>query len=128
MIEEVRPALVFAAVVGMAVLTSNVHAHSTPRYDRQASAALRVFRVPAFELGWEHLAFSLSPPPPNGRGVMRLEDRLSPNDRIAAHRALTDLKTAAFSGSTFSTFALIVLHSRRLKHKLKRSLSWWNPM
>ena len=29
---------------------------------------------------------------------MRLEDRLSPNDRIAAHRALTDLKTAAFSG------------------------------
>lgn len=96
MIESCRLVLAFAVVVWMIFLGPDAHASDIPKNDRQARAALRVYRVPTFELGWERMAFPLELQ--KGRGVMRLEDRLSPDNRVAAHRALTNLETAAFKG------------------------------
>ncbi len=96
MIDSYRPILAFAVVVWLAFLASDACARGIPKNNRRASTALRVYRVPTFELGWEHVAFPLKLQ--NGRSVTRLEDRLSSDNRAAAHRALTSLETAAFKG------------------------------
>ena len=96
MIESCRLVLALAVVVWMTLLAPDAPARDIPKNDRQARAALRVYRVPTFELGWERMVFPLELQ--KGRDVTRLEDRLSPDNRVAAHRALTNLETAAFKG------------------------------
>jgi hypothetical protein len=59
--------------------------------------SLRVYQVPNFELGWEHVAYPLEKRTAGAR-VSTVEDRLSADDRKAASHAMARLSSAAIEG------------------------------